>query len=111
MALAVRRVHRRVQVSVKAAQESSRSPHDRSMPHLSAARGGKNGDHSMNIWQTYRVQFLGITSLCGSVPADPEIVKAWVDARKPRVQPPGGKTLDEVTAEVMDSLARGEVFD
>jgi hypothetical protein len=56
-------------------------------------------------WTKYRVTWLGLSRLCSSVPADPEIVKAWIDARKPRVQPPGGLSLDEINEEVLASLA------
>jgi hypothetical protein len=55
-------------------------------------------------WTRFRVTWLGLTKLCGSVPADPEIVRAWTDARKPRVQPPGGRSLDEINEEVLAAL-------
>lgn len=63
------------------------------------------------MWTRYRVTWEGLNNLCGSVPADPEIVKAWVDARKPRVRPAGGKSITEINEEVVNSLARGEEFD
>jgi hypothetical protein len=63
------------------------------------------------MWTKYKVQWDFITSLCGSVPADPEIVKVWLDSRKPRVQPPGGRTIDQINEEVLASLAEGEEFD
>ena len=56
-------------------------------------------------WTTFRVTWMGMTKLYSSVPADPDIVKAWIDARKPRVQPPGGRSLDEINEEVLASLA------
>jgi hypothetical protein len=55
-------------------------------------------------WTRYAVTWMGTTKLCGSVPADPEIRKAWLDARKPRVKPPGGLSLAEVNEEVFASL-------
>jgi hypothetical protein len=55
-------------------------------------------------WTRFHVTWLGLTKLCGSVPADPEIVRAWTDARKPRVQPPGGRSLDEINEEVLAAL-------
>ena len=57
------------------------------------------------MWTRYRVRWDFLTQLCGSVPADPEIVKAWIEARKRRVYPPGGKTLTEINEEVLASLA------
>jgi hypothetical protein len=62
-------------------------------------------------WTRYRVTWLGLNKLCASVPADPEIVKAWIEARKPRVQPPGGLSLDEINEEVLASLADEEERD
>lgn len=63
------------------------------------------------MWHKYLVRWEFFTKMCGSVPADPELVKAWIAARGPRVRAPGGKTLDEVTAEVIASLDRGDEFD
>src|SRR3990167_1164411 len=62
------------------------------------------------MWTRYRVTWQFTTKLCGSVPADPEIVKAWTDARKPTVRPPGARSMDEINEEVLNSLARGEEF-
>ena len=60
------------------------------------------------MWTRYRVRWDFLTQLCGSVPADPEIVKAWLDARKPRVRPPGGKSIDDINEEVLATLAAGD---
>lgn len=60
------------------------------------------------MWTRYRVTWTGLRNLCGSVPADPEIVKAWLDARKPRVRPPGGRSIDEINEEVLKSLVSDE---
>jgi hypothetical protein len=61
-----------------------------------------------DLWTSYRVRFDFLTSLCGSVPADPEVVAAWVRARTPRVKPPGALTIEEINAEVLASIERGE---
>lgn len=63
------------------------------------------------MWSVYRVRWEGLTQLCGSVPADPEIVKAWLDARKPTVRAPGSRSIDEVNEEVLATIERGDVFD
>jgi len=60
------------------------------------------------MWTYYRVVFRFLTLLCGSVPSDPEIVKKWLDARQPRVKPPGSPSIDEINEEVLASLERGE---
>lgn len=56
------------------------------------------------LWMVYRVRLNFITKLCGSVPGDPELVKAWIAARKAQVRPPGGKSIDEIQEEVVASL-------
>lgn len=61
-----------------------------------------------DMWTRYRVSWSFFTNLCGQTPADPEIIKAWIAARKPRVQPAGGRSADEINEEVLASLERGE---
>jgi hypothetical protein len=56
-------------------------------------------------WSRFRAQWMGMTKICSSVPADPELVQAWTKARTPRVQPPGGMSLDEINEEVLASIA------
>jgi hypothetical protein len=58
-------------------------------------------------WTQFHVRWeaLPMSKLCSSVPADPEIVKAWIDARKPRVQPPTSRSLTEINEEVLASIA------
>jgi hypothetical protein len=60
------------------------------------------------LWQFYRVRLDFITQLCASVPGDPELVQKWIDSRKPRVRPPGGKTIDEINEEVFATLPQEE---
>ena len=56
------------------------------------------------LWTQYDVRLDFTTELCGSVPGDPDLIKKWLEARKPRVRPPGGKSIDEINAEVLASL-------
>jgi hypothetical protein len=56
------------------------------------------------LWTYYRVSFNFVTRLCGSVPADPEIMKPWLEARAPKVRAPGGKSINEIQEEVFASL-------
>lgn len=60
------------------------------------------------LWTRYRVRWMFLTRLCSSVPADPELVKAWVNARQPRVKPAGALSIDEINDEVLASIERGE---
>jgi len=60
------------------------------------------------IWTEYEVSWEFLTKLCGSVPADPELVRAWLDAREPEARPAGGRSIDEVQEEVMATLLEVE---
>ncbi len=60
------------------------------------------------LWVFYKVTWNFLTSLCGQTPSDPDIVKKWLAARQPKVKPPGGKSMEEVQAEVFDTLLQGE---
>jgi archaellum component FlaF (FlaF/FlaG flagellin family) len=60
------------------------------------------------IWTIYRVQWDFITQLCGSVPSSKDLVDDWVNARKPKAQPPGTKTIDEIQEEVFETLDNAE---
>lgn len=63
------------------------------------------------MWTRYRVTWNFLGTVCGSVPADPEIVKTWLESRKPSVQPPGGRSIDEINEEVLRAVAEGDEFD
>jgi hypothetical protein len=52
------------------------------------------------MWTRYNIRWEFLTDLCGSVPADPALVKKWLEARKPTVKPPQGKSIDDIAAEV-----------
>jgi len=60
------------------------------------------------LWKFYRVRLDFTTSLCGSTPGDKELIRPWLEARKPRVRPPGGMSIDEIQEEVFASLPEEE---
>lgn len=60
------------------------------------------------MWTRYLVKWEFLTSLYASVPADPEYIKRWLEARKPKVQPPQGRSLDEIAAEVAETTLNPE---
>jgi len=60
------------------------------------------------MWTEYEVRWDFLDKLCGSVPGTPELIKGWLEARQPKVKPPGGKSIDEINEEVLDSLAQPE---
>lgn len=61
-----------------------------------------------SIWKRVRVSWRFVTDLCGSVPSDPEVVKKWIEARKPKAKPPQGKSIEEIQEEVFETLAEPE---
>lgn len=61
----------------------------------------------VNVWKRWVVRWEFMSPLFGSVPGDPEMVKAWLDARKPKARPPGGRSIEEVQEEVLSTLAEG----
>lgn len=61
-----------------------------------------------DLWVTYRVRWEFLTDLCSSVPADPEMIKAWLAAGMPRVKPAGALSIEEINEEVLASIERGE---
>jgi len=60
------------------------------------------------LWTYYRVTWDFLTRVCGSTPADPEVIDAWLRARQPRVKPAGSLSIEEINEEVIASIERGE---
>lgn len=60
------------------------------------------------LWTEYRVRWEFLTRLCSSVPADPEVIKKWLEARQARVKAPGALSIEEINDEVLASIERGE---
>lgn len=59
------------------------------------------------MWRRYQVTWHFTTKLCGSVPLNPELVRAWIEARAPEKKPEKGPSFDEIEQEVMDSIDAG----
>ena len=57
------------------------------------------------MWTRYDVEWKFVTRLCGSLPADPELQRKWLESRKPKVRPPDSRSIDEIAAEVAASTA------
>jgi hypothetical protein len=68
----------------------------------------KKPDPPPPLWTQYRVTWTFLTRVCGSVPADPELVRKWLESRTPRVKPAGALSIEEINEEVVASIARGE---
>jgi len=58
----------------------------------------------LQLWTKYHVTLHFTTRLCGSVPGDPELVAAWMNARAPKVRPPAGRSIEEIQQEVIATL-------
>jgi len=62
----------------------------------------------INLWTYYRVTFDFLNKLCASVPANPELIKVWLESRQPKVRPPSARTIAEINEEVTATLLAGE---
>jgi len=60
------------------------------------------------LWTRLQVTWEFPGRLCGSVPKDKELIKNWLEARKPDAVPPNARTIEEVQAEVAGTLANEE---
>lgn len=60
-----------------------------------------------SIWTQYRVRWEFLTQLCGSVPADPEMIARWIAVRQPVTKPAGARSIEEINEEVIASVERG----
>jgi len=57
------------------------------------------------MWTNYEVTWSFTRKLCGNVPMNEDLIKPWLDARKPKARAPGGKSIQEVTEEVAATIA------
>lgn len=56
------------------------------------------------MWTQYEVEWRFVTKLCGSVPADPDIQRKWLESRQAKERPVGGRTLEEIQEEVAETM-------
>ena len=68
----------------------------------------KANDPIPSMFTRYRVRWEFLTKVCASVPADPELIQAWIAARQPRVRPAGSLSIEQINDEVLASIERGE---
>lgn len=62
------------------------------------------GPFSEEIWRPYKVTLSFVSRLCGSTPANKEMLQGWLDSRKPSVRPPSGKSVAQIVEEVANRL-------
>ena len=58
----------------------------------------------MDLWTLYDVEMRFYDKLCGSVPASPDLIDAWLRSRQPKVKPPDTKTIEEMKEEIFETL-------
>lgn len=58
-----------------------------------------------NIWTLYQVEWQFLGKLCASVPGDQELIKKWLEGRKPGAIPPAARSITEIQEEVFSTLA------
>lgn len=56
------------------------------------------------MWKKAKVKMEFSGRLCGSVPLQKEMVDNWLHARMPNEKPDGGKSLEEIKAEILESI-------
>lgn len=52
------------------------------------------------MWTEYEIEWRFVTKLCGSIPADPDIQRKWLESRRPKNKPAGARSIDELAEEV-----------
>lgn len=67
------------------------------------------GPFNEEIWKPYRVTLHFVSRLCGSTPANKEMLQGWLDSRKPSVRPPSGKSVTQLVEEVANRLVDQDV--
>ena len=60
------------------------------------------------IWKYYKLEMTFLERLCASVPASPDLIAAWLEARKPRAIAPGRKTIAEIQEEVFQTITEDQ---
>lgn len=68
--------------------------------------GAPTGFGGVFVRYKLRMQFLN--RLCGGIPNKKELIQPWLDSRKPKAIPPGGKSITEIQEEVLKTIAEQE---
>ena len=56
------------------------------------------------MWTRIDVTWEFVTPLCASTPSDPDLIKAWLEARRPAIKPPDARSIQDVAEEVIGAL-------
>lgn len=60
------------------------------------------------LFSMFKVRWDFVTSLCSSVPANPDLLQGWLKARAPKVQPPNARSISEIQEEIVATLVEPE---
>lgn len=63
------------------------------------------------MWDRYHVRLTFTGLLCGSVPQSKELVRPWLEARKPAKKPADGPSLDDIEEEVLETIDDSETVE
>ena len=58
----------------------------------------------IEMWKKYEITLNFIGRLCGSVPANKEVIQSWLESRQPNSKPPSGKSLTAIAEEVINKI-------
>ena len=64
----------------------------------------KGGMYTDQMWVPVKVTIDFVGRLCGSVPANPNLVQRWLDSRKSPVKPAGSPSIEQLAGQVISSL-------
>lgn len=60
------------------------------------------------FWTLYEVRWDFTTRLCGQTPGNPKLIEDWLKARQPKIRPPSGRSIAQITEEVVATLVEPE---
>lgn len=60
------------------------------------------------MWKIGKVEINFTGRLCGSIPLKKEIVDSWLTSRMPKNKPEEGKSIEEIKAEIIESIEEVE---
>lgn len=63
---------------------------------------------AVTMWTRFDVRWDFVTDLCASVPGKSNLIEGWLKSRMPKSKPPEARPIDEIAAEVAETILAGE---